>query len=168
MLSESVPSHSSESSGVYDDAHPGQEYQGPVQPANVKQVVCFLTFTLKESILQTIYTIQQNLKCTWLLIRELPKPYTDSIRILIPLWLTVFHAVFLVVFALARRVSSDALDRARQFLTKQQERWTALHVPPVFQPLASRSAAAPSSAVPSAQSNTTPCHWPSKEKKATR
>lgn len=168
VLSESAQSNSSESSGVYEDAHQCQQSQGAVQPADVKQVICFLTFTLKESVLQTIYTIQHTLKCTWLLIRELPKPYADSIRVLVPLWLTVFHAFFLVIFALFQRVSRDGLDQARQYLVKQQQRWTARHAPPAFQPLASRSTAVLSSAVPSAQSNTTLCQSPSNEKTVTR
>lgn len=135
----------------------------PVQPADIKQVVYFLSFTLKESILQTGFTAQQSLKCTWLLVRELPKPYIDSVRILVPLWLTVFHAFFLVILALIHRFASDGLHRAHRFiasLAERQKRWTSIRVPPAFQLLASRSGAVLSSAAPSAPSSTTSyqCH----------
>lgn len=163
-----APSKSNESKARQRYKHvPQSEDPAPVEPANIKQIIYFLTFTLKESIQQTGYTAQQNLKCTWLLVRELPKPYIDSVRVLVPLWLTVFHAFFLVILALIRRVASDGIGRVRQFLANlagRQERWTVLRVaqPPAFRHLAFHSAAVQSSADPWAPFSTTssPCHHP--------
>lgn len=159
-----APSESNVSSALHKQNHIFHSADSaPTQPASIKQVIYFLTFTLKESIYQTGYTAQQTLRCTWLLIRELPKPYIDSVRVLVPLWLTVFHAFFLVILALSQRVARDGLDRANRFLTnlvEQQKRWIHQHVPPAFRRLASRSAAVLSSVAPSAPFNTTSYQCP--------
>lgn len=158
-------STSNESSRVHDDAPLSQSYhadklsyQESNQPASFQQVVYFLSFTLKESALQTLYTIDQTLRCTWLLLRELPKPCFDAFRVLLPLWLCVIHAISLVLVAVFRRIAGDALREAYRSL-KTRQLWTDLRVLLAFPRLASHSNAVLSSPAPLALSNTTssPC-----------
>ncbi|KAG6361917.1 hypothetical protein INS49_010146 [Diaporthe citri] len=86
----------------------------PEQPAEITQVFYFLTFTLKEGIQQTVHALFQSLKCTYLLVSELHRPYLDSVRVLVPLWLAVIHAILLVFFVLAHRTAADAIQRLHE------------------------------------------------------
>jgi hypothetical protein len=122
------------------------------------QVVFFLTFTLRESIQQTIYSFLQAFKCTYLLLRELHKPYLDTVRVLVPLWLTVVHAICLVVLVLVHKITTDSIAQLWEFSAeplKQFTTWTERHVPRVFRPLASLFDAALSSVLLSGPSSTT-------------
>ncbi|KAI3398336.1 hypothetical protein diail_9428 [Diaporthe ilicicola] len=83
----------------------------PEEPADIAHVFYFLTFTLKESIQQTVHAFLQSFKCTLLLVSELHRPYLDSVRLLVPLWLAVVHAILLVLFVLAHRTITDAIQR---------------------------------------------------------
>ncbi|KAG8169614.1 hypothetical protein KVR01_000359 [Diaporthe batatas] len=48
-------------------------------PADVRQILGFLNFTLKESIIQTVKAFIQSLRCTYLLVSELHRPFLDSV-----------------------------------------------------------------------------------------
>lgn len=149
VIDESNPStgHVNEHTGLED----------PEQRTEFQQVILFLTFTLRESIQQTLYTFLQDFKCTYLLLSELHRPYVDSVRVLIPLWLTVIHAICLVVLVLVHRITINASARLQELLAKPLSKvtaWTERHVPRVFQPLASRFGAVLSSVLPSGPSNT--------------
>ncbi|KUI53590.1 hypothetical protein VP1G_01008 [Cytospora mali] len=129
---ESIPSQD------HVNEHTDLEESG--QKTEFQQVIFFLTFTLKESIQQTLYTFLQDFKCTYLLLSELHKPYVDTIRVLVPLWLTVLHAICLVVLVLVHKITIKTTARIQEVLAgplDQFTRWTECHVPRVFQPLAS-------------------------------
>jgi hypothetical protein len=114
----------------------------PVQPAEIKQAFCFLTFTVKESIQQTLYAFLQSLKCTYLLVSELHRPYLNSVRALFPLWLAVIHAILLVFSVLAHRTVTDTIQRLHNLAGGPFARfaaWTGHTVPRVFRRLACRS-----------------------------
>lgn len=118
-------------------------------PADIKQILRFLTSTLKESIVQTLNALVQSLWCTYLLLSELHRPYIDSVRALVPLWLAVFHAIVLVFLVLVHRTISDAIQRLRELLDAPFARFTAWNdhaVPRVFRRLACLSGSGPSSA----------------------
>lgn len=161
-----APSTSSESSRFYEDSPlQGQADKfldrEPSKHTDFQQFFYFLTFTLKESTLQTVYIFVQSLWCTWLLLRQLPKPLIDAVRALTPLWLCVIHAISLVVVALVQKLAVDILRRAHCFLVKTRELWTDLDVLLAFPRLASHSGVALSSPAPSALSNTTSFQCPS-------
>lgn len=129
----------------------------PEEPADIVQVFYFLTFTLKEGIQQTVYALFQSLKCTYLLVSELHRPYLDSVRVLVPLWLAVVHAILLVFFVLAHKAVTDALQRLRESIDGPFARltaWTDHTVPRVFRRLACRSGSALSSVLHSGPSST--------------
>lgn len=129
----------------------------PVQPAEIKQVVSFLTFTLREGINQTVHAFIQSLKCTYLLVSELHRPYLDSVRVLVPLWLAVIHAILLVFFVLVHRTITDAIQRFHQSIDRPLARftaWTDHTVPRVFRHLACPSGSGPPSAPQSDPSST--------------
>lgn len=127
------------------------------QPAEITQVLYFLTFTLKEGIQQTVHALFQSLKCTYLLVSELHRPYLDSVRVLVPLWMAVIHAILLVFFVIAHRTVTDAIQRLHESVDGPFARftaWTDLTVPRVFRRLACRSGSGPSSVPHSAPSST--------------
>lgn len=130
----------------------------PEPRSEFQQVIVFLNLTLKESFHHTVYTFLQDLKCTYLLLSELHKPYVDSIRLLFPLWLTVIHAICLVILVLAHKTIVRVTARLRGSLSEplsQVTTWTQRHVHRVFQPLASRLDAVLSSVLPSDPCDTT-------------
>lgn len=129
----------------------------PVRPAEIKQVFHFLAFTLREGIKQTVHALIQSLKCTYLLVSELHRPYVDSVRVLVPLWLAVIHGILLVFFVLAHRTITDAIQQFHQSIDRPFARftaWTDHAVPRVFRPLACHSGSGPSSAPQSDPSST--------------
>lgn len=133
------------------------ERQHPEQPAEITQVFYFLTFALKEGIEQTVHALFQSLKCTYLLVSELHRPYLDSVRVLVPLWLAVIHAILLVFFVLVHRTVADAIQRLHESVDGPFTRfaaWTDNNVPRVFRRLACRSGSGPSSVPHSAPSST--------------
>lgn len=137
----------------------------PTQPLRFRQIASFLAWVIAAIASDTAFAIVQSLKCTLLLLCELPKPWVDSLRALAPLWLTAFSIVPLVAAACASKLAAEAADRAQRIIVRLSPSWTNPRAPPVFQRLASlyRFAAVPSSAVPLAPSNTTPSPWdPSK------
>lgn len=141
----------------HDHDHDSDERPYPEQPAEITQVFYFLTFTLKEGIQQTVHALFQSLKCTYLLVSELHRPYLDSIRVLVPLWLAVIHAILLVFFVLAHRTVTDAIQRLHESVDGPFARftaWTDHNVPRVFRRLACRSGSGPSSVLHSAPSST--------------
>lgn len=140
-----------------DAAYDYDEKPFPEEPSDIVQVFYFLTFTLKEGIQQTVHALLQSLKCTYLLVSELHRPYLDSFRVLVPLWLAVVHAILLVFFVLAHKVVTDALHRLRESIGRPFARltaWTDHTVPHVFRRLACRSGSAPSSVLHSGPSST--------------
>ncbi|KAJ0119698.1 hypothetical protein J7T55_013901 [Diaporthe amygdali] len=102
-----------------DSNHDSDKRPYPQQPAEITQVFRFLTFTLKESIQQTLHALLQSFKCTYLLVSELHRPYLDSVRVLVPLWLAVIHAILLVFFVLAHRTATDAIQWLHDTLSSQ-------------------------------------------------
>lgn len=133
------------------------ERQHSEQPAEITQVFYFLTFTLKEGIQQTVHALFQSLKCTYLLVSELHRPYIDSLRVLVPLWLAVIHAILLVFFVLVHRTVTDTIQRLHESVDGPFARftaWTDHTVPRVFRRLACRSGSGPSSVLHSDPSST--------------
>lgn len=126
-------------------------------PADIKQTLHFLNFTLKESIIQTVNALVQSLRCTYLLVSELHRPFLDSGRVLIPFWLAVFHAILLVFFVLVHRAISGALKRLHELASGSFARltaWTDDAAPRVSRRLGCRSGSGPSSAPRSDPSST--------------
>ncbi|KAK2597813.1 hypothetical protein N8I77_012575 [Diaporthe amygdali] len=105
-----IPTSASDCDCDCDSNHDSDKRPYPQQPAEITQVFHFLTFTLKESIQQTLHALLQSFKCTYLLVSELHRPYLDSARVLVPLWLAVIHAILLVFFVLAHRTATDAIQ----------------------------------------------------------
>lgn len=96
----------------------------PVQPSKYQQSINLLTFTFKESLLQTAYAAQRSAQCTWLLLSSLPSPCFEAVRHLIPLWLAVFRMVVVVIIFLLFEAAKDALGRLQRIrarLVSQQQ-----------------------------------------------
>ena len=151
------PIDSASPTPAFDFDSDSDERQHPEQPADLTQVFYFLTFTLKEGIQQTVHALFQSLKCTYLLVSELHRPYLDSVRVLVPLWLAVIHAILLVFFVLVHRAVTDALQRLHDSIGGPFARftaWTDHNVPRVFRRLVCRSGSAPSSVLHSGPSGT--------------
>lgn len=133
------------------------ERQHSEQPAEITQIFYFLTFTLKEGIQQTVHALFQSFKCTYLLVSELHRPYLDSVRVLVPLWLAVIHAILLVFFVLVHKAVTDTIQRLHESVDGPFARftaWTDHTVPRVFRRLACRSGSGPSSVLHSDPSST--------------
>lgn len=135
----------------------------PSQPLCFRQIAFFLLWVIAAITTDTAFAILQSLKCTLLLLCELPKPWIDSLRALAPLWLTAFSIVPLIAAACASKVAAEVAERAQRFGARLSPVWTTLRASLVFQRLASLCpcAVVPSSADLSAQSDTTPCPWAS-------
>lgn len=134
------------------------DQDGSEEEIDFQQVIFFLAFTVKESIQQTLYSFLQDFKCTHLLLRELHKPYIDTIRVLVPLWLTVLHVICLVVFVLAHKIAITVIARLRETSAYHFHKfttWTEHHTPRVFRLLACHFDAVLSSVLRSDPSSTT-------------
>lgn len=87
--------------------------QDPGQHHDIRHIIYFLAFTVKESAQQTFYTLLQNFRCTGILLRSIIKAYIDSLRVLVPLWGTTIYAFCLVVLLLIQRLATGALLKVR-------------------------------------------------------
>lgn len=128
------------------------------QPGDVKRWLLFLILAFKKGILQTFRSLLDALQLTWFLLCQLPRPLIDTIRVLIPLWLTVSEAFLLVALALFLRSISNTLSLTCCLFNNfaaWEIRWTGLPMPLCFRRLASLCAAALSSADQSALYSTT-------------
>lgn len=152
-------------SALFDDLKSKGSKDTPDQPLHFRQIASFLAWVIAAIITDTTFAIVQSLKCTLLLLCELPKPWIDSLRALVPLWLTALSVVPLVATACASKLASEIIDRAQDIVRRLPPLWTSLLASRVFQPLASlcRSAAVPSSAGPSAPSSTMSSPWASSQ-----
>lgn len=146
---------------LFDDLKARKTDDTPNQTLQFRQIACFLAWVIAAIITDTAFAILQSLRCTLLLLYELPKPWIDSLRALFPLWLTAFSIIPLVAAACASKIVSEVADRIQALVLRPSPSWISPLAYPVFQPLASlyRSVVVPSSAVPLAQSNTTSSPW---------
>lgn len=154
---------------LFNDLKARTTEETPNQPLQFKQIASFLAWVIAAIITDTAFAIVQSLKCTFLLLCELPKPWIDSLRALLPLWLTAFSVFPLVAAACASKVVSEIADRVQVLGPQLSSSWISPLVSHVFQPLASlyHSVVVPPSAVQSAQSNTMffPCATRKMEKR---
>lgn len=146
---------------LLDDLKAKTTEKTPNQPLHFKQIASFLGWVIAAIITDTAFAIVQSLKCTLLLLCELPKPWIDSLRALLPLWLTAFSVFPLVAAACASKIVSEIADRVQVLVSRLSPSWIGPLVSRAFQPLASlyHSVVVPSSAVPSAPSSTTSFPW---------
>lgn len=146
---------------LFDDLKAQKTEDTPNQSLQFRQIAYFLAWVIAAIITDTAFAILQSLRCTFLLLCELPKPWTDSLRALFPLWLTAFSVIPLVAAACASKVVSEVADRFQTLFPRLSPTWISPLVYLVFQPLASlyHSVVVPSSAVPLAQSNTMSSPW---------
>lgn len=151
-----IPPSDSDYDYDYDHDHDHDEGPYPDQPADITQLFYFLIFALKESTRQTAHAFLQCLKCTCLLASELHRPYLDSIRAIVPLWLAVIHAILLVSLVLVHRAITDTIQRLHDIVGGALARfaaWTDHIVPRVFPRHAFRLGSARSSVLHSGPSS---------------
>lgn len=146
-----------------DACKPANHPQRPSQP---RDILRFIGVTVKETVSQTRHVFWTNSKCTWLLLRQLPKPYIDSVRLLTRLWCTVLGAFALVFLAICQRLLCEIERKVRRCLANLLRRWIGRHAPPASPPRASPSSDVQPSVVPWAPSSTTPS--PSRPRQRTR
>lgn len=134
---------------------PPPAYTPVEQPlVGFRQIAFFIAFVICGVVSDSIFAITQSIKCTWVLLFELPKLWINTICILVPLWFTAFGVLPLIIKACACKIALQAADRVFLCTDKLFQLWTSLRASPVFRLLASVcSGVVPSSVAPSAQSS---------------
>lgn len=136
------------STGSSDTAPDPRELPPLAKSASVLGV---LGLILQEAIRQTWHILTQNLSCVSSLVRALPTPFFDLIRLLTSLWLEVFHAFFLICLALLLRTIVEAFGKIGGFIARQRQRWNGVDVRRFFQRRAPSSVGDAHTPVPASQ-----------------
>lgn len=117
---------------LFDGLKAEHSQNTPGQPFRFRQIVFFVTWVAAAIISDTAFAIVQSLKCTLLLLRELPKPWIDSLRALAPLWMTAFSIVPLIAAACASLLIAAITERAHRLFLRLCPTWISLRPFPVF------------------------------------
>lgn len=113
---------------------PSDAFPPPEQPpVGFRQIVFFIAFVIVGVFFDTIFAVKQSLKCTCVLLLELPKLWINTISILVPLWLTAVGVVPLVVKACVCKFTLKAADRLCLCVERLLQLWTSLRGSPVSQ-----------------------------------